>query len=93
MQGVFEGGWLQSDGEPWRLKMLRSRIYIAFNEETHWTRCEQVGGRYPELFRLDDPIGGEHMNIFKAGLITAHRIVAVSHGCARPAHKQAVNLL
>ena len=42
----------------------------------------QVGGQYAEMFRLDDPIGGEHMNIFKAGLLTAHRVVAVSHGCA-----------
>lgn len=31
-------------------------------------------------FYLDDPIGGAHMNCFKAGLICAHRIVAVSHG-------------
>jgi len=31
-------------------------------------------------FYLDDPIGGAHMNCFKAGLILAHRIVAVSHG-------------
>lgn len=23
--------------------------------------------------RLDDPVGGEHMNIMKAGIITAHR--------------------
>jgi hypothetical protein len=28
--------------------------------------------------RLYDPIGGEHMNIMKAGLINSHRIVAVS---------------
>ena len=52
----------------------------------------QVGGQYVEMFRLDDPIGGEHMNIFKAGLLTAHRVVAVSHGCSptrtlpNPAH-------
>lgn len=37
---------------------------------------------YIDKFRLYDPIGGEHMNIFMAGLITAHRIVAVSHGYA-----------
>lgn len=37
---------------------------------------------YMDKFRLYDPIGGEHCNIFMAGLITAHRIVAVSHGYA-----------
>ncbi|CAK0787417.1 Soluble starch synthase 2-3, chloroplastic/amyloplastic [Coccomyxa viridis] len=42
----------------------------------------EVPPRYAELFRLDDPIGGEHMNIFKAGLACATRIVAVSHGYA-----------
>lgn len=25
----------------------------------------ELGGAYPELFRLDDPVGGEHMNIMK----------------------------
>jgi len=33
-------------------------------------------------FFLDDPIGGEHMNIMKAGITAAHRLVAVSHGYA-----------
>ena len=33
-----------------------------------------------EMFRLYDPIGGEHMNIMKAAFVQAHRIVAVSHG-------------
>jgi starch synthase len=33
-------------------------------------------------FTLDDPVGGTCMNIFKAGLITAHRLIAVSHGYA-----------
>ena len=42
----------------------------------------EVPPHYAELFRLYDPIGGEHMNIFKAGLACATRIVAVSHGCA-----------
>lgn len=40
----------------------------------------EVPEHYRELFKLYDPIGGEHMNIMKAGLITAHKIVAVSHG-------------
>lgn len=42
----------------------------------------EVPPSYTELFRLDDPIGGEHMNIMKAGIMTAHRVVAVSHGYA-----------
>ncbi|XWS40885.1 hypothetical protein CRYUN_Cryun17cG0034500 [Craigia yunnanensis] len=33
-----------------------------------------------ELFKLYDPIGGEHFNIFAAGLKTADRVVTVSHG-------------
>ena len=40
----------------------------------------EVPPHYTELFRLDDPIGGEHMNIFKAGLACATRIIAVSRG-------------
>ena len=42
----------------------------------------EIPDNYRELFRLDDPMGGEHMNIMKAGIITAHRMVAVSHGYA-----------
>lgn len=34
------------------------------------------------MFRLYDPIGGEHMNIMKAGLQFSHRIIAVSEGYA-----------
>ena len=42
----------------------------------------EIPPQYTELFRLYDPIGGEHMNIMKAGVSTAHRMVAVSHGYA-----------
>lgn len=35
---------------------------------------------YLNLFTLYDPIGGDHFNIFAAGLKTADRIVTVSHG-------------
>lgn len=42
----------------------------------------EVPPQYREHFRLDDPIGGEHMNIMKAAFLTAHRLVAVSHGYA-----------
>ncbi|XP_024025240.1 starch synthase 2, chloroplastic/amyloplastic [Morus notabilis] len=37
---------------------------------------------YIDLFKLYDPVGGEHLNIFAAGLKTADRIVTVSHGYA-----------
>ncbi|KAK3036624.1 hypothetical protein RJ639_030193 [Escallonia herrerae] len=37
---------------------------------------------YLDLFRMFDPVGGEHFNIFAAGLKTADRIVTVSHGYA-----------
>ncbi|XP_059293972.1 granule-bound starch synthase 2, chloroplastic/amyloplastic [Lycium ferocissimum] len=35
---------------------------------------------YMDTFRLYDPVGGEHFNIFAAGLKTADRVVTVSHG-------------
>ncbi|GFQ02147.1 granule-bound starch synthase 2 chloroplastic/amyloplastic [Phtheirospermum japonicum] len=34
---------------------------------------------YSGLFKMYDPVGGEHFNIFSAGLKTADRIVTVSH--------------
>ncbi|XVF14276.1 hypothetical protein REPUB_Repub09cG0044800 [Reevesia pubescens] len=37
---------------------------------------------YMDLFKLYDPVGGEHFNIFAAGLKTADRVVTVSHGYA-----------
>lgn len=39
-------------------------------------------GHYIDLFKLYDPVGGEHCNIFAAGLKAADRIVTVSHGYA-----------
>lgn len=35
---------------------------------------------YLDVCKLYDPVGGEHLNIFAAGLKTADRIVTVSHG-------------
>ncbi|XP_008789825.2 granule-bound starch synthase 2, chloroplastic/amyloplastic-like isoform X2 [Phoenix dactylifera] len=35
---------------------------------------------YMDLFKLCDPVGGDHFNIFAAGLKTADRVVTVSHG-------------
>lgn len=37
---------------------------------------------YIDYFKLYDPVGGEHSNIFAAGLKAADRIVTVSHGYA-----------
>ncbi|KAG8384693.1 hypothetical protein BUALT_Bualt04G0144500 [Buddleja alternifolia] len=37
---------------------------------------------YADLFRFYDPVGGEHFNIFAAGLKAADRVVTVSHGYA-----------
>ncbi|EHA8591222.1 Granule-bound starch synthase 2, chloroplastic/amyloplastic [Cocos nucifera] len=37
---------------------------------------------YMDLFKLCDPVGGDHFNIFAAGLKTADRVVTVSHGYA-----------
>ncbi|XAR51724.1 Starch synthase [Bertholletia excelsa] len=37
---------------------------------------------YLDLFKLYDPVGGEHFNIFAASLKLADRIVTVSHGYA-----------
>jgi len=42
----------------------------------------ELNEAYREQFRLYDPIGGEHMNIMKAGLQNAHRLIAVSEGYA-----------
>ena len=43
----------------------------------------ELNEAYREQFRLYDPIGGEHMNIMKAGLQNAHRLIAVSGGFRR----------
>lgn len=45
-------------------------------------RLLEVPDNYTERFRLYDPVGGEHMNIMKAGFLSAHRVVAVSPGYA-----------
>ena len=37
---------------------------------------------YIDLFKLDDPVGGEHFNIFSAGIKAADRVATVSHGYA-----------
>jgi starch synthase len=42
----------------------------------------EIPEHYKSHFFLDDPVGGEHMNIMKAGIITASRVIAVSGGYA-----------
>ncbi|OAY79216.1 Granule-bound starch synthase 2, chloroplastic/amyloplastic [Ananas comosus] len=37
---------------------------------------------YMDLFKLYDPVGGDHCNIFAAGIKTADQVVTVSHGYA-----------
>jgi starch synthase len=42
----------------------------------------ELPDHYREQLRLYDPIGGEHMNVMKAGLQNAQRLIAVSGGYA-----------
>lgn len=42
----------------------------------------EIPDGYRSHFFLDDPVGGEHMNIMKAAIINASRVVAVSAGYA-----------
>lgn len=39
-------------------------------------------GHWKDAFKLDDPVGGVCCNFLKAGLIAAHKLVAVSEGYA-----------
>lgn len=68
-------------------QMTYSRAVFVIHNMAHQGRgpfieTEQLElpEKYREIFRLYDPIGGEHMNIMKAGLQFSHRIVAVSGG-------------
>ncbi|KAG2384029.1 hypothetical protein LR48_Vigan10g254300 [Vigna angularis] len=45
-------------------------------------RYTDLPEHYIDLFKFYDPVGGEHMNIFAAGIKAADRIVTVSHGYA-----------
>ncbi|XP_010485530.1 PREDICTED: starch synthase 2, chloroplastic/amyloplastic-like [Camelina sativa] len=42
--------------------------------------CVDLPGHYLDTFKLYDPVGGEHFNIFAAGLKAADRVLTVSHG-------------
>jgi len=70
-------------------KMLGARSIMVIHNMAHQGRGPLtllgdlgIPEHYKELFRLKDPVGGEGMNIMKAGLSCAHRLVAVSHGYA-----------
>jgi len=45
-------------------------------------RYTDLPEHYIDLFKFYDPVGGEHLNIFAAGIKAADRIVTVSHGYA-----------
>lgn len=66
-------------------QMTYSRAVFVIHNMAHQGRGPfietenlELPEKYREIFRLYDPIGGEHANIMKAGLQCAHRIVAVS---------------
>ncbi|KAJ0244655.1 Starch synthase 2 [Hirschfeldia incana] len=42
--------------------------------------CVDLPSHYLDSFKLYDPVGGEHFNIFAAGLKAADRVLTVSHG-------------
>ncbi|EFJ52150.1 hypothetical protein VOLCADRAFT_103172 [Volvox carteri f. nagariensis] len=70
-------------------KMTYARCVFVIHNMAHQGRGPfaesselELNDEYRERMRLYDPIGGEHMNVMKAGLECAHRLVAVSHGYA-----------
>ncbi len=70
-------------------KMAYARCVFVIHNMAHQGRGPfvessllELSDEYRERMRLYDPIGGEHMNVMKAGLECAHRLVAVSHGYA-----------
>nr|QKY15191.1 soluble starch synthase Ii (SSSII) [Polytomella parva] len=70
-------------------KMNYSRCVLVLHNLAHQGRGPFVESRnlelsenYCEQLRLYDPIGGEHMNVLKAGIMNAHRLIAVSRGYA-----------
>jgi glycogen synthase len=70
-------------------KMTYARCLFVIHNMAHQGRGPmsdtanlELSDHYRDMFLLDDPMGGEHMNILKAGLQLSHRLVAVSHGYA-----------
>ncbi|KAJ7970995.1 Starch synthase, chloroplastic/amyloplastic [Quillaja saponaria] len=69
--------------------MLYTRSVLVIHNIAHQGRgpvddFSYVGlpAHYMDLFKMFDPVGGEHFNIFAAGLKMADRVVTVSHGYA-----------
>ncbi|OEL19473.1 Soluble starch synthase 2-1, chloroplastic/amyloplastic, partial [Dichanthelium oligosanthes] len=44
--------------------------------------CLDLPGHYMDEFKIYDPFGGDHLNIFAAGIKAADRLLTVSHGYA-----------
>ncbi|KAG6495133.1 hypothetical protein ZIOFF_042924 [Zingiber officinale] len=67
--------------------MIYTRCVLVIHNIAHQGRCPlddfarlDLPGHYMDLFELYDPVGGEHLNIFAAGLKCADQVVTVSHG-------------
>lgn len=59
-----------------------ARVYNQGRGPVHDFSYVDLPPHYLDLFKLYDPLGGDHFNIFAAGLKTADRVVTVSHGYA-----------
>ncbi|RWW03547.1 hypothetical protein GW17_00033290 [Ensete ventricosum] len=62
-------------------------VIVVAAECAPWSKTDDFSyvdlpGHYMDFFKLYDPVGGEHCNIFAAGLKAADRLVTVSHGYA-----------
>ncbi|XP_021721398.1 granule-bound starch synthase 2, chloroplastic/amyloplastic-like [Chenopodium quinoa] len=69
--------------------MMYTRSVLVIHNIAHQGRgpvddfsCVDLPPHYIDYFKMYDPVGGEHFNIFAAGLKAADRIVTVSHGYA-----------
>ncbi|CAN8269775.1 unnamed protein product [Cochlearia groenlandica] len=68
-------------------KMEYTRSVLVIHNIAHQGRgpvddfsCVDLPSHYLDSFKLYDPVGGEHFNIFAAGLKAADRVLTVSHG-------------
>ncbi|WOK97858.1 soluble starch synthase 2-2, chloroplastic/amyloplastic [Canna indica] len=69
--------------------MIYARSVLVVHNIAHQGRgpledfsCLNLPDHYVDLFKIYDPVGGEHLNMFAAGLKCADRVVTVSHGYA-----------
>ncbi|XP_078165321.1 soluble starch synthase 2-1, chloroplastic/amyloplastic-like isoform X2 [Carex rostrata] len=70
--------------------MIYARSVIVIHNIAHQGRgpvddfsLVDLPGEYLDMFKLYDPVGGDHCNIFAAGIKTADQLLTVSHGYAR----------